>query len=144
MTTNPLLAFTLALLNKALMSFIVCGLISSNALAKECPGTPRVVTGTIYCDNSFTLWVNGEKVVTDPLGFTPHQAVRFSFDWNGTTSLTYAVQCEDYASESGYEYIESSNPKLGDGALIAEFDDGFGSVTEASSWKVSYESREIH
>lgn len=136
MNIDSFLTRTSALLNKALLSLILCGLMSSLAVAKECPGVPRVITGTVYCDNFFTLWVNGEKVVADPVDFTPHQAVRFSLDWDGTTSLTYATQCEDYASESGYEYIASSKPKLGDGALIAEFQDGLGSVTDASSWKV--------
>jgi len=105
-------------------------------IAKECPGTPRTVVGTVYCDNKFTLWVNGQKVANDPIEFTPHQAVRVSFEWNGTSNITYAIQCEDYASDSGYEYIESDRPQLGDGALIAEFDDGMGTVTSESSWRV--------
>lgn len=111
-------------------------LFAASAIAVECPGTPRTVVGTVYCDNQFTLWVNGRKVATDPVSFTPHQAVRVAFEWNGTSSITYAIQCEDYASDSGYEYIESSRPQLGDGALIAEFDDGLGTVTAADSWRV--------
>lgn len=59
-----------------------------------------------------------------------------AFEWSGSSSLTCAVQCEDYASDSGYEYIESSRPQLGDGALIAEIDDGLGTVTAADSWRV--------
>ena len=82
------------------------------------------------------LWVNGEKVASDPIAFTPHQAVRVAFEWDGISDLNYAIQCEDFASESGYEYIGSNRPQLGDGALIAEFDDGLGSRTVAGSWKV--------
>ena len=106
---------------------------TTNAL--ECPGAPKIVTGTVYCDNKFTLWVNGQKIATDPVEFTPHQAVRVVFEWNGMASITYAIQCEDYASDSGYEYTESARPQLGDGALIAEFADGLGTVTSAN-WKV--------
>ena len=110
--------------------------MAAAANAVECPGAPRTVVGTVYCDNQFTLWVNGKKVATDPVVFTPHQAVRVAFEWDGTSSLTYAIQCEDFASESGYEYTGTARPQLGDGALIAEFNDGLGSVTEASRWRV--------
>ena len=111
-------------------------LLATAAYALECPGNPRKVVGTVYCDNQFTLWVNGEKIATDPVSFTPHQAVRVAFEWNGTSNITYAIQCEDYASDSGYEYTGSSRPQLGDGALIAAFDDGLGTVTAAHSWRV--------
>ena len=126
--------------HKCALAHITCGvaalLFAASAIAVECPGAPRTVVGTVYCDNQFTLWVNGRKVATDPVSFTPHQAVRVAFEWNGTSRITYAIQCEDYASDSGYEYIESSRPQLGDGALIAEFDDGLGTVTAADSWRV--------
>lgn len=109
--------------------------LATPATAVECSGTPRTVVGTVYCDNLFTLWVNGRKVATDPIAFTPHQAVRVAFEWNGTSSLSYAIQCEDYASKSGFEYTGSARPQLGDGALIAAFDDGLGTVTSAN-WRV--------
>ena len=108
----------------------------SFAAAPECPGEPRTVVGRVYCDNKFTLWVNGREVATDPIAFTPHQAVAVSFEWDGLSSLTYAIQCEDYASPSGFEYIGTDRPQLGDGALIAELDDGLGTVTSPESWKV--------
>ena len=111
-------------------------LLTAASSAADCPGTARTVTGLIYCDNAFTLWVNGERVAADPIAFTPHQAVRVSFNWDGVSNLTYAIQCEDFASESGYEHIASDRPQLGDGALIAEFEDGLGTVTDASSWRV--------
>lgn len=117
--------------------YLLCSLVlAATALAVECPGVPRTVVGTVYCDNRFTLWVNGEEVAIDPVVFTPHQAVRVSFEWDGTSTLTYAIQCEDFASKSGYEYTGTASPQLGDGALIAEFDDGLGTVTEAATWRV--------
>ena len=115
----------------------ISALLSTAAVvAAECPGSPRTVVGTVYCDNRFTLWVNGEEVASDPIAFTPHQAVRVAFHWNGVSDLTYAIECEDFASDSGYEYLGTSRPQLGDGALIAAFDDGLGTVTAAGSWRV--------
>lgn len=109
---------------------------TATAVSAECPGAPRTVIGKVYCDNKFSLWVNGKEVANDPVVFTPHQAVRVSFDWDGSSSLTYAILCEDYASESGYEYAGSDRPQLGDGALIAEFDDGLKTATSSGSWRV--------
>lgn len=104
--------------------------------APPCPAETRQIEGTVYCDNKFTLWVDGGEVATDPVDFTPHQAVRVSFEWDGLSSIVYAIQCEDFASASGYEYVGTDRPQLGDGALIAEFDDGFGTVTAPDSWRV--------
>ncbi|MGZ9899973.1 hypothetical protein [Shewanella gaetbuli] len=124
----------------SLTSVMLCCLYSVSADADMCPNTPQTVEGIVYCDNQFTLWVNGEKVAVDPVAFTPHQAVKVAFEWDGSSSLTYAIQCEDYASASGYEYIESDKPQLGDGALIAVFNDGLnkgkGTQTSADSWRV--------
>ena len=108
---------------------------SARALEAVCDGQPRKVVGTVYCDNKFTLWVNGKEVASDPVPFTPHQAVRVQFDWDGSSDITYAVLCEDFASDSGYEYIETERPQLGDGALIAQFDDGAKTAT-SSDWKI--------
>lgn len=122
-------------------SFIVSTALffSYSSYAMECPSKPQTVVGTVYCDNKFTLWVNGEKTAEDPVSFTPHQAVKVSFEWDGKSSLTYAIQCEDYATESGYEYIGSRRPKLGDGALIAQFDDGMETDT-SNNWRVYTET----
>ena len=114
-----------------LSAFFMAGLANS----AQCPNEPQTVVGTVYCDNQFTLWVNGEKVATDPVEFTPHQAVEVAFEWDGTSSITYAIQCEDYATDSGYEYTETSRPQLGDGALIAKFNDGLGTTT-STDWRV--------
>lgn len=121
--------FVRVILGSAALVFTISG------NAAQCPGVTKKVTGTVYCDNKFTLWVDGKKVAVDPLDFTPHQAVAVAFEWDGVSSITYAIQCEDYASESGYEYTGSSRPQLGDGALIAQFDDGLGTATSAN-WKV--------
>eukprot|EP00283_Hemiselmis_rufescens_P008605 CAMPEP_0173418626 /NCGR_PEP_ID=MMETSP1357-20121228/717_1 /TAXON_ID=77926 /ORGANISM="Hemiselmis rufescens, Strain PCC563" /LENGTH=294 /DNA_ID=CAMNT_0014381143 /DNA_START=117 /DNA_END=1001 /DNA_ORIENTATION=- len=92
----------------------------------------ETITGTIYCDNQFTFYFNGVLVKQDPISFTPHNAVKVSFDWDGTWPKVYAIACQDFATSSGYEYTETSNPQLGDGALIASFSDGTKTTT---SWK---------
>ena len=92
------------------------------------------ITGHIYCDNYFEFYFNGQRIATDPLDFTPHNAVKVSFEYDESagTGKTYAILCQDYASDSGYEYISTNSPQLGDGALLAEFSDG---TTTSSAWK---------
>lgn len=92
----------------------------------------ETITGTIYCDNTFEFYFNGRLIATDPLDFTPHQAVSVSFEYDGTSDKVYAIMCQDYASDTGYEYIETNRPQLGDGALIAEFSDG---TKTSSAWR---------
>eukprot|EP01060_Flectonema_neradi_P037916 TRINITY_DN7791_c3_g1_i1.p1 TRINITY_DN7791_c3_g1~~TRINITY_DN7791_c3_g1_i1.p1 ORF type:complete len:314 (+),score=65.04 TRINITY_DN7791_c3_g1_i1:77-1018(+) len=92
----------------------------------------ETITGTIYCDNQFEFYFNGVLIASDPIAFTPHQAVQVSFDWDGVSDKVFAISCQDYASTSGYEYIDTTSPQLGDGALIAEFSDG---TITSSSWK---------
>ena len=73
-------------LKSALSILMVLFLLTGfrSAVATPCPGKTQIVTGTVYCDNQFILWVNGEKIATDPIVFTPHQAVSVSFEWDGT------------------------------------------------------------
>jgi hypothetical protein len=100
-------------------------------------GRAETITGTIYCDNYFEFFFNGELVAKDPVFFTPHNGVKVSFEWDGVSDKTYAIMCQDFATESGYEYIETRSPQIGDGALIAKFSDG--TVTSAD-WKIFVET----
>eukprot|EP00755_Sulcionema_specki_P025323 Sspe_Gene.15643::Locus_5447_Transcript_1_1_Confidence_1.000_Length_1492::g.15643::m.15643 len=93
----------------------------------------EIITGTIYCDNVFEFYFNGKFVASDPVGFTPHQAVQVSFEWDGVSDKVYAIKCQDYATSSGYEYINTANPQLGDGALLAQFSDG---TKTSADWRV--------
>lgn len=92
------------------------------------------ITGHIYCDNYFEFYFNGQQIAVDPLDFTPHNAVKVSFEYDDSANVgkTYAILCQDYASGSGYEYTSTNSPQLGDGALLAEFSDG---TTTSSAWK---------
>mmetsp|Transcript_34054 Transcript_34054/g.47195 ORF Transcript_34054/g.47195 Transcript_34054/m.47195 type:complete len:355 (-) Transcript_34054:194-1258(-) len=95
-------------------------------------GFGETITGHIYCDNQFEFFFNGQLIASDPLLFTPHQAVAVSFEYDGVSSKTYAILCQDWASDSGYEYTNTESPQLGDGALIAKFSDG---TVTSSTWK---------
>jgi hypothetical protein len=95
-------------------------------------GNTVTITGYIYCDNYFEFYFNGQLIKKDPLTFTPHQAVKVSFEYDGNSSKTYAIMCQDFATDTGYEYTNTDRPQLGDGALLAEFSDG--TVTSAN-WK---------
>jgi tyrosinase len=108
--------------------------IQNDAAACEPPiGTPQQITGYIYCDNYFEFYFNGELIKVDPITFTPHQAVRVSFTWDGVSPKNYAIMCMDFASPSGYEYTGTASAALGDGSLMAEFSDG--TVTN-KDWRV--------
>jgi len=98
----------------------------------------ETITGYIFCDNYFEFWFNGVLIAKDPLDFTPHNAVKVSFDYDGTSAKTYAILCQDYASSSGYEYTSTSSPKLGDGNLLAEFSDGVKTSNVWKTWTVTY------
>jgi hypothetical protein len=90
----------------------------------------EVVDAVIYADNQFQFYVDGVHIKTDPLDFTPHNAVKFNFT---TTAVprTYAILAKDFSTASGFEYT-SNNPQLGDGALRIIFSDG---TVSSSKWK---------
>ncbi|CAE7244829.1 unnamed protein product, partial [Symbiodinium sp. CCMP2456] len=53
------------------------------------------ITGYIYCDNYFEFYFNGQLIAKDPLDFTPHNAVKVSFQYDETANMskTYAILC---------------------------------------------------
>lgn len=91
----------------------------------------QTITATIYADNIFEFYANGALVKKDPLDFTPHNAVKFTFTVTKGVANTYAIKASDYATTSGYEYI-NNNPQLGDGALRMIFSDG---TVSNNKWK---------
>ena len=95
--------------------------------------TSQTIKGYIYADNWFEFYFNGQLIKTDPLTFTPHQAVEVEFEWDGVSDRQYAFKASDYASTSGYEYTDTTSPKLGDGAFIAWFSDG---TKTTGDWKI--------
>lgn len=91
------------------------------------------ITATIYADNSFDFYVDGVLVKSDPIDFTPHNAVKFSFDVaNMNKTRIYAIVAKDFSTNSGYEYTSTATPQLGDGALRMIFSDG---TVSSPDWK---------
>jgi len=92
---------------------------------------PRItdtVRATIYADNWFQLYINGNLVAVDSISFIPHNVV--SVDILPEYPMTIAVMAKDNADpDTGLEY---ENTNLGDGGFILKFGDG--TVTNAM-WK---------
>lgn len=93
------------------------------------------VTGTIYGDNYFELYVNGQYVCRDALSFVPFNShvVRFKARY----PLTIAIEAVDWEQSlgTGVELRNGAN-HVGDGGLTARFVDAKGRVIVTSSdWK---------
>lgn len=126
LTTAPLIAAALML--AALASFAVAPQTAS-AAAKAVR-----VTGLVYGDNTFVLYVNGRKVASDPIAFKPFNVVKVSF--RASYPMTFAFKGVDYGdAKTGLEY---DNTRVGDGGLIARFSNG---VVTGSGWKATTISR---
>ncbi|MEO0537216.1 MAG: hypothetical protein AAF215_25590 [Cyanobacteria bacterium P01_A01_bin.123] len=92
----------------------------------------EIITGYIFADNYFELYVNGELVAVDPVPFTPFNSsiVRFRVK----KPITYAVKLIDWEENLGLgtESNQGSDYHPGDGGFVASFSDG--TVTDAS-WR---------
>ncbi len=79
------------------------------------------ITGWLFGDNFFELYVNGEYVCRDSIGFTPFNSsvVRFQAEY----PLTVAVQLVDWGTHLGVG-MEYDSYNVGDGGFIARFSDG--------------------
>jgi hypothetical protein len=92
------------------------------------PSMDDTIKVSVYADNSFVLYINGELVAVDPIDFIPHNVV--TVDILPAYPMTIAVRARDNADpRTGMEY---ANTKIGDGGLILKFGDG--TVTDGS-WK---------
>ena len=92
------------------------------------------VSALIYADNYFEFYVNGILIKKDPIDFTPHQAVKFTFTKTVGVSNQYAIKANDFATSSGYEYTNSTTRQagIGDGGLKMLFSDG---TVSGAAWK---------
>lgn len=92
------------------------------------PTIADAIRATVYADNSFKLYINGELVAVDSIAFVPHNVV--SVDILPAYPMTIAVMAVDNADpKSGMEY---ANTNIGDGGFIMKLGDG--TVTNAT-WK---------
>lgn len=92
------------------------------------PTMADTVRATVYADNSFQLFINGELVAVDSIAFVPHNVVEV--DILPAYPMTLAVMAMDNADPlTGMEY---ANTSIGDGGFILTLGDG--TVTDGS-WK---------
>jgi hypothetical protein len=98
------------------------------AAAKPAKHGKVQVSGQVYADNDFELYVNGKLVASDPIDFTPFNVVRVRF--RASYPMTFAIRAKDFADPTtGLEY---NNTKTGDGGLIAAFSNR---VVTDGSWR---------
>ncbi len=84
----------------------------------------EVVTGYLYADNYFELYVNGTLVAVDPIPFTPFNSAIVRF--KARRPITYAVRLVDWEENLGVgTELHGGNPNHpGDGGFVASFSDG--------------------
>lgn len=93
-------------------------------------GNTAHINGTIYADNYFEFYFNGNFIKRDRQFFIPHNAVNVSFEAPTSGTHTFAILAMDYSNDStGLEY---SNRCIGDGGLRAIFSNG---VVTNSKWR---------
>jgi hypothetical protein len=109
----------------------VAALIPASAADPSRPRKPALadtVRATMYADNWFSLYINGELVAVDSIAFIPHNVI--AVDVLPRYPMTIAVMAKDNADPTtGMEY---ANTNVGDAGFILKFADG--TVTDGS-WK---------
>jgi hypothetical protein len=92
----------------------------------------EVITGYIFADNYFELYVNGTLVGVDPVPYTPFNSCFVKF--KAKRPVTYAFRLVDWEENLGLgTELNGGNPHHpGDGGLMASFSDG--TVTNGN-WK---------
>jgi arylsulfatase A-like enzyme len=92
----------------------------------------EVVTGYLFADNYFELYVNGTLVAVDPVPYTPFNSCFVKF--KAKRPITYAIKLVDWEENLGVgSELNGPDPfHPGDGGLFASFSDG--TVTN-SEWK---------
>ena len=63
----------------------------------SCTNETMTVHGTIYADNWFKFYFNGEHIHTDPVDFTPHNAENVTFTAPVCGEWTFAIYATDYS-----------------------------------------------
>jgi len=92
----------------------------------------EIITGYIYGDNYFELYVNGKLVGVDAVPFTPFNSSFVKF--KAKRPIKYAIKLVDWEENLGLgtELNGSDTNHPGDGGFIAKFSDG---TMTNGSWK---------
>jgi hypothetical protein len=92
----------------------------------------EVITGFIFADNYFELFINGQLIAVDPVPFTPFNSSVVKF--KVTRPYTISVKLIDWEENLGVgsEKFQGAPYHAGDGGFIASFSDG--TITN-NQWK---------
>ena len=84
----------------------------------------EVITGCLFADNYFELYVNGTRIAVDPVPYTPFNSCVVRF--RAKRPVTYAVRLVDWEENLGLgTELNGGNPfHPGDGGFMASFSDG--------------------
>lgn len=84
----------------------------------------EVITGYIFADNYFELFINGKLIGVDPIPFTPFNSNIVKFKVKKPYDI--AIKAVDWEENSGLGSENNRGKKYhpGDGGLIASFSDG--------------------
>ncbi|AKH20992.1 hypothetical protein [Sedimenticola thiotaurini] len=102
----------------------------------------QVITGYIFADNYFELYVNGKLVGVDPVPFTPFNSNIVRFKVNKPYEI--AVKVVDWEEHSGLGSEQNRGKPYhpGDGGFIASFSDG--TVTSPDWYAQTYYTAPIY
>lgn len=114
---------------KLLYVVAILELLLDGACAQEM----ETITGTIYCDNEFSFYVNGKFIVKDVFPIIDgHNAVNVSFTVPRGKDIVFAIEGIDWADNvTGLEF---DGRCIGSGGLRAMFSNG---VVTNNSWVCS-------
>lgn len=98
-------------------------------------------TAEVWADNWFALYVNGKKVGEDHIAITTQKSFNSEvIKFSATYPLTIGVIAKDYVqSQSGLEYLGTSNQQIGDGGIIFQIKESISGKLVAISdetWKI--------
>ncbi len=107
--------------------------VDLNSVAvSEIDADGEIITGFLFADNYFELYINGNLIAVDPVPYTPFNSNIVKFKVN--KPYTIAVKLIDWEENLGLgsENLQGKSYKPGDGGFIASFSDG--TVTN-NKWK---------
>jgi hypothetical protein len=105
---------------------------TSKAPIIEVDADGEIISGFLYGDNYYELYVNGKLIGVDPVPYTPFNASFVKF--KAKRPVQYAVKLIDWEENMGVgtEVNGSNSMYPGDGGFVAKFSDG---TVTSNLWK---------